>query len=775
MSYLYPPGTLRDIYSFEDFNDALGRPTHPTPGPNSALPGLLEGGKCDHALYITNDTTNGLRTAILSSPNLNFANDFTISFWLLLNSTGMDPTGVYSIMNQRDSCGYSSFWSIRYAGGYLLFEYYWSSKFNYLSLIVPFGENLLGSWRNIAVVRSSYTISMYIDGAPSGETTVYMSSNIGLPLQLGADPCSLNNSTHVAPLMILDEVQFYDKVIDPVKIISTPCVGKANPFSVTKTSGRLLVELTDFFYDQFSTTQVFYNMYARMNETGENQLLEPPIFNISFSDYSPFTNFTVFAYRGNASFGPNFTEFLNFVGPGYNGSTTSLTTAIPTSSTSSSTTSTTTTTGCSTCNTTSCSQNNGGCDYRVSCNEGQIPLCGPCPPGTATVGSSCVSLCGDGNCTAEQGEDCVTCPLDCNSTTTCGACGDGACNAKETCSSCKEDCLCTTGPPPCPNKCVHGSCVAGNCVCVQPWTGPSCSTDSSQPLQPIFNTSNPSVTITTPTSSTQFAISLRTLSELDGNGNVLRSISLQNLAMDLVQSTQGANQIYNYSKTLENHATLHVIIWQIQETTTLTFAGNTTTFGPNTLKINVKIENWPFLALPNSLAIVLDSNAKNQENGGCVNSHSSDSGNLLWILVVVGKESLYGQFLDTAIVDDRVRKITYALLPDQTIQATLPHFWSYAEMDPNFNVLLGDSNTGPCKSKKNNNKLLALYIVVPVVAVALVVIAFLVFAPTIRTRWAVHKNRTASQARLNDSRDVEIEKIDSMEVRSHAGNFNVRM
>ena len=59
----------------------------------------------------------------------------------------------------------------------------------------------------------------------------------------------------------------------------------------------------------------------------------------------------------------------------------------------------------------------------------------------------------------------------------------------------------------------------------------------------------------------------------------------------------------------------------------------------------------------------------------------------------------------------------------------LPHNRFISEMDPNFNVLLGDSNTGGCKTKTKSNgkKLILVYVLVPF-AVAVLVLCFVLFA-----------------------------------------------
>ncbi len=84
-----------------------------------------------------------------------------------------------------------------------------------------------------------------------------------------------------------------------------------------------------------------------------------------------------------------------------------------------------------------------GCDPQIGCvaTPKDGPGCGP-PPG---------AVCGNGQC--EAGESCPTCPSDCK----CDAstCGDGTCQPAESCATCPSDCPCN------PNSCGNGVCEAG--------------------------------------------------------------------------------------------------------------------------------------------------------------------------------------------------------------------------------------------------------------------------------------------------------------------------
>lgn len=143
-------------------------------------------------------------------------------------------------------------------------------------------------------------------------------------------------------------------------------------------------------------------------------------------------------------------------------------------------------------------------------------------------------------------------------------------------------------------------------------------------------------------------------------------------------------------------------IWEFEEQSTeVEFAGTTTLYSQNTVKMNAIIHNWPFYSLSNSLSLVMQSGSPNNDDDICV-SQELDNDRLRWFMITVGEISLYqlflkyifvfiiiivfltkgsyGQYLENAIVDGRSRQVKFSLNPgdDNTIQAILPHFWSYA-------------------------------------------------------------------------------------------------
>jgi len=231
------------------------------------------------------------------------------------------------------------------------------------------------------------------------------------------------------------------------------------------------------------------------------------------------------------------------------------------------------------------------------------------------------------------------------------------------------------------------------------------------------------------------------------------------------------NIINNYTATLENGALLNIVLYELEEdTTSIDFAGITTVYPANTIKLSVNIQGWRFTNLKNSLEIIIDAQAG--QGQGCVNSQSTSS-SLLWFMIYVGKISLYGQFASNAILDGRVRNITFGLNEDNTISAILPHFWDYSEMDPQFSVLLGDTNRGTCENDQKgvNKKVIAIVVPIVVVVVLLVILIVIYFAK-FHSKWKILRHKSADSEM---DKTTKIERAGDFNVQTASGTYNMRM
>ncbi len=76
--------------------------------------------------------------------------------------------------------------------------------------------------------------------------------------------------------------------------------------------------------------------------------------------------------------------------------------------------------------------------------------------------------------------------------------------------------------------------------------------------------------------------------------------------------------------------------------TTVLFANSSTNIAANSLKLNVRIQNWPFMSIDNSLVLVFNASSPNNPTSSCnINPGEDSSGSLQWSVVVINGVSLY--------------------------------------------------------------------------------------------------------------------------------------
>eukprot|EP00026_Physarum_polycephalum_P002084 Phypoly_transcript_02088.p1 GENE.Phypoly_transcript_02088~~Phypoly_transcript_02088.p1 ORF type:complete len:970 (+),score=100.19 Phypoly_transcript_02088:343-2910(+) len=386
-----------------------------------------------------------------------------------------------------------------------------------------------------------------------------------------------------------------------------------------------------------------------------------------------------------------------------------------------------------------CSVENGGCDWRVACsNSESTTICGDCPSGYTGSGYfGCIALCGNGVCEEKLGENCISCPLDCRNKT-CGRCGDGLCDtASETCQNCFEDCQHQCGLT-CNSCSSHGECVLGICVCHPPFTGPSCE-GISEPISVAPNSTSLTISPADPSAhNISFTIFLRSLHEITENGTEVAFVDAADLTFSLFKSPTvngSRNQIWNLFSSLPNRAAVNITVIQFTDPiTSYTFFSKTQTYSANTVKMNLKISGWPFRSLSNSLEAVIASAGAGEKGNVC--SHSRGP-SVLWTTLSINGVSLYTHFTQDANVDGRERSISFVQRDQYSISAKFPHFWTFAELDPNFWVLLdlADSCTSLTKQKHQVRKVVTIAVVVPIIGIALIVgVLFLIYVNIKRAR-----------------------------------------
>eukprot|EP00026_Physarum_polycephalum_P008640 Phypoly_transcript_08733.p1 GENE.Phypoly_transcript_08733~~Phypoly_transcript_08733.p1 ORF type:complete len:484 (+),score=48.43 Phypoly_transcript_08733:176-1453(+) len=335
-----------------------------------------------------------------------------------------------------------------------------------------------------------------------------------------------------------------------------------------------------------------------------------------------------------------------------------------------------------------CSEGNiGNCTLPSSCNTSKSA----CPPSRVVARDSCQVCGGDGTSCTDQGK-----------------CGDGFCNAqiKETCVTCVLDCGACAGIP-CENGCNNGgTCDNGKCVCTVNWSGPSCNTEISpivtQPNGTNVNISNTAVT---------FSLSLREVSEIAYDDSVVSSFPLDTTNISTTNTAQIGSGVtsWNYTINLANGA---AIILKFLESSSsaypVTFGNHSLTLQPNSVKLSMEIVNWPFELIKNRLKISMDVGSEQSNQCNAFDFVKDTSGNVRWTEFKVNQYSLYGSFLDYALVDGVQKSMVVDTQSSGSVLTfILPHFWTFAEIDPDFSVLIDTgltSSNDVCHPKRKPNR-----------------------------------------------------------------------
>jgi hypothetical protein len=141
-------------------------------------------------------------------------------------------------------------------------------------------------------------------------------------------------------------------------------------------------------------------------------------------------------------------------------------------------------------------------------------------------------------------------------------------------------------------------------------------------------------------------------------------IILSALAFDIFQSNSNIT-ITNYSSLLLNGAHLLISLLLFLQSTNISFAGTTTTYASNTLKIAIHIENWPFTTLNNSLVVTIDVSQMSplvlsECNNGIQNKSDNKQNSLWWFAIQSSSYTLYGQMLSVGVLDGRNRALLFS-------------------------------------------------------------------------------------------------------------------
>eukprot|EP01133_Synstelium_polycarpum_P002655 gene2655-3062_t len=287
-------------------------------------------------------------------------------------------------------------------------------------------------------------------------------------------------------------------------------------------------------------------------------------------------------------------------------------------------------------------------------------------------------------------------------------------------------------------KC-NGICEHQICNCVDPWTGPSCNmnaTDLSMNLAlPLgdptsyfrnYSSNNLEIPIDQDSLDTSFSMTLISVDELRVDDSTVISYTLSKWTP--LQPPPANNSTASaLFKSLSILGDLEVRVDLYTESNIIQWANESWNLPQNSFKYTVRLSNYSFESPLNRLVFKYQVTASSSDpsGGGGSNLHNGGSSinDIHWIQVDKNQLSLHGRFSNRLVVDGKQISNSNAVSKDKAdgvyhVAIEVPAFTTYAELDPDFSVLLNKKEES--KDKKDYT-ILIIIIVCVVVGVAIIV------------------------------------------------------
>ncbi|GAM22398.1 hypothetical protein SAMD00019534_055730 [Acytostelium subglobosum LB1] len=301
----------------------------------------------------------------------------------------------------------------------------------------------------------------------------------------------------------------------------------------------------------------------------------------------------------------------------------------------------------------------------------------------------------------------------------------------------------------------NGQCVEGRCQCAKGFGGYYCESRTNDGVVVITPDASSPATVIKSEGAT-FLFNVVAIQELDQIGQLVSELLTTTWTSTTINTDTMTSHIYNltsFNQTLNLKVSSRLDVSTVERT--VVFAGQTFTCSPNSVKLTMSIEHWPFQSNLNTLRMVLHKDGTlNNDTGVCGTKSvvSVDPFNNMQYLKVINNNGveLYGRFLPYAMSDGRPalsrNEIINTTNSSTFIGINMPHCLDECVVDPDFSVLVNPSPQ-PCDDQTNRWKL-------PVIIVSVIVGTILVSIITV----SIIKRRLKGR-RLRDVVTHKLKKI----------------
>ncbi|EGC31628.1 hypothetical protein DICPUDRAFT_99158 [Dictyostelium purpureum] len=267
---------------------------------------------------------------------------------------------------------------------------------------------------------------------------------------------------------------------------------------------------------------------------------------------------------------------------------------------------------------------------------------------------------------------------------------------------------------------TQGTCYLTGCKCILPWIGIDCMSKVITVPPPKINETDPSTNITVGEEiSVTSVVSIVGVKELDFYSTEINKYFFDTWIYRLL-SNDSISTVYTYTSTIKKDgvdvSNITATLEWFKESSNVQFANENVELNPSSIKYTIKITNYPFSSILNSLQLIMK--ASIQTDSGSCSGTVKQFGNLTrensdYLKLQVDNYSFYGRFIKRCIVDDdQISTITNTILDNSMNQnltnnhqnsqsyigINIPYFSDNVVVDPDFSVLL-DSNSASSSCK----------------------------------------------------------------------------
>ncbi|EFA76429.1 hypothetical protein PPL_10194 [Heterostelium album PN500] len=290
----------------------------------------------------------------------------------------------------------------------------------------------------------------------------------------------------------------------------------------------------------------------------------------------------------------------------------------------------------------------------------------------------------------------------------------------------------------------NGRCYHARCQCFNGYNGFYCESKIDSGVVVLPDDHYPSPTVVT-TTGFLFKFNVIAVQELDPLGEIVDEVITNQWNYSVTSNSTLTTHSYMISRPGQS-TTIEATIDYSSLERSIKFAGITTIYQAQSLKLMIALKQWNFQDKLNIIRVIMESEfeAEKKEKSECGDEDEavSDIGidsitdNMKFVKVTYGDKAFYGRFLPFAMADKRSVAVENRVLNITTvsnttkayISMTLPYCDQQCIIDPDFSLLIDTgASEVTCKSKEKSKAWLiaTVVVVVSVVLIAAAITAYM--------------------------------------------------